>query len=775
MNDFYFKTILVSLTFLLAQLGISQPIILWDKTYGGTNYEELHAIFPTNDDGFILAGSTFEEAGDEDVSGLNQGDWDFWVVKVDKNGDLEWENRIGGDGEDRLWAVIQTQDNGYLLGGGSRSNMGGDKTEDAIGGMDYWIVKLDENGQQLWDKTLGGTREDRLRGGVLEAIDGGFLLAGFSDSNQGGDKSEDSFGEADYWVIKTDDMGNLLWDKTYGGEAREQMFALTKTNDAYIMGGDSQSNIGAIKDENLVGVTDWWIIKLDVAGNLVEQKTIGGVLEDVMLDILPTSDSGYIACGKSLSPAGIGKQDTLWGKDDFWLVKLDENLNIEWDKTYGGVDTDIAYDVRETARGSFVVAGVSESNISGNRTDELANCKDYWIVGFDVNGQKLWDRGYGGDDCDALADFDLALDGSFLLAGHSSSDAAFDKSQDSKGFNDYWIIKTACGEPENLVSDTTFCSTSTFTITAHLADCDSCTFVWDDGTLGATRVVMPNDGDSYKVTVTDDFGCILKDSIQLEVLPTPTGTALEVVYPNCYGDNNGNILVGEMESGTPPFIYALNEGSFQSAPLFDGLTAGNYDILIEDVNGCVLDTFVYLEQPNQLIVELGDDIILELGDSIQLQALTNQEVEIVSWNQPDLLSCPDCLIPYTRPLETAVFSVRVTNENGCIARDNIQVVVKKDRALYAPNIFSPDADGNNDYFMLMPGAAVTRINTLRIFDQWGELVYQADDIIPGQLPLGWDGRVNDRPLDPDVFVWFAEVVYFDSWVEMIRGDLTLVR
>lgn len=775
MIKIYFNACLIFLFFILPQFGIGQPIILWDKTYGGTNYEELHATLPTHDDGFILAGSTFGETEAGDISGLSQGDWDFWVVKVDKNGDMEWEKRLGGDEEDRLWAVIQTEDNGYLLGGGSRSNISGDKTEANRGDMDYWIVKLDVNGAKQWDKTIGGPGEDRLRGGILEAIDGGYLLAGFSASDQGADKSDNGFGEADYWIVKTDAMGNPEWDKTYGGEANEQMFALTKTTDAYVMGGDSQSNVGLIKDEGLVGVTDWWIIKLDIQGNLLEQKTVGGTMEDVMLDVSPTMDGGFIACGKSLSPSGIGKQDTLRGKDDFWIVKIDANLNKEWDVTYGGVESDIAYDIRETANGTYMVAGVSESNISGNRTDELANCKDYWIVGFDETGHKLWDRGYGGDDCDALADFDLAADGSILLAGHSSSNAAFDKSQDRIGLNDFWIIKTACGEPENLVSDTTFCFTPVFTITAKLADCQSCTFIWDDGTTGASRVVMPNDGDAFKVTVIDDYGCILKDSIQLEVLPLPTGTELEVVNPNCYGNKNGNILIGEMQGGTAPFSYALNDGTFSSNPIFTGLTAGNYDIIIEDANGCLLDTFVYLEQPNELLVELGDDILIELGDSVQLQALTNQEVETINWNQPDLLSCSDCFTPYTRPLETAVFSVRVVNENGCIAKDNIQVAVQKERALYIPNIFSPDNDGRNDYFMLMPGASVTRINTFQIFNKWGDLVYQADDIVPEQLPLGWDGRVNDRLLNPGVFVWFAEVVYFDNWVELIKGDLTLVR
>lgn len=775
MNNFFWNTLILAFLTSLPFYSTAQPRPRWDRTFGGADFEELHAVTPTPDGGFILGGSTLSGvSGDLNTPSL--GGWDYWVVKVDEDGNKEWDKRFGGAAEDRMWAVLYTSDGGYLLAGGSRSNMSADKSEDAIGEMDYWVIKLDNQGNKLWDKTIGGSGEDRLRAGILEAPDGGYIMAGFSNSPADGDKTEPSKGKADFWIVKIDVNGQTVeWDRTYGGIEQEQLFAFAATNDGYIMGGDSQSGIGADKTETLRGVTDWWILKIDLNGSLLWEKTLGGNLEDVMLDIQPTMDGGYIAAGKSLSPPSAEKTAAGFGLDDFWIVKMDSDGNPVWDATYGGNDTDIAHDIRQTIRGTYVVAGVSHSNVSGNRTDVLDRCKDYWMIGIDKDGTKMWDIGFGGDECDALADFDIATDGTYFIAGHSGSDAAFDKSEDSRGFNDFWVLKTDCVDPPDLLNDTTICTADLLMLDARVSPCDSCIYLWNDGSREETRVIYPEDGQVFKVTVTDDFGCVVEDSMQATILPNPIAAAFDLEMPNCYGDENGSIFIEDVISGTPPFTYSFNGNDFDLDNLFTELAPGNYDFTILDANGCTMDTTVYLEQPNQLMVDLGDEIIIELGDSVQLQAFVNQDISSLSWNDPALLSCSDCLTPYTRPSETVTFAIRVTNENGCQEGDNVRVVVQKHRALYAPNVFAPDGDENNDYFMVFPGKGVSRINTFRVFDRWGEIVYQVDDILPNQLPLGWDGRLDDRLLKPGVYGWFAEVVYFDDWVEMLKGSVTLVR
>ena len=778
MNNCYQNILILLLIFFtcLPFYNTAQPKPRWDRTFGGADYEELHAVTPTLDGGFVLGGSTLS-GNSGDLTTPSLGHWDYWVVKVDEDGNKEWDKRFGGEAEDRMWAVLYTSDGGYLLAGGSRSNRSIDKSEDAIGEMDYWIIKLDAQGNKEWDKTIGGSGEDRLRAGILETTDGGYIMAGFSNSPISGDKTEPSKGKTDYWVVKINGTGFVEWDRTYGGEEEEQLFSFTATTDGYIMGGDSRSGIGGDKTDSLRGITDWWILKIDLNGNILWQRTFGGIFEDVMLDIQSTMDGGYIAAGKSLSPPSLGSDKTglLHGLDDFWVIKLDSIGNKTWDATYGGNDTDIAHDIRQTIRGTYVVAGVSHSNVSGNRSDVLDRCKDYWMLGIDQNGKKVWDIGFGGDGCDALADFDIATDGTYFIAGHSSSNAAFDKSEDSYGFNDFWVLRTDCIDPPNLLNDTSICTANLLTLDARVAPCDSCLYTWNDGNTDEVRNVYPNDGDIFKVTVIDDFGCRVEDSMQATILPNPISASIDAKPPTCYGDENGVIFIEEVIGGIPPYHYSFNGSDFETANLFTELASGNYDFIIQDGNGCLTDTTVYLEQPNQLMVDLGEDIIIDLGDSVQLQAFVNQDITSISWNDPSLLSCSDCLTPHTRPSETVTFAIRVINEKGCIESDNVQVAVLKNRALYAPNIFAPDGDEHNDYFMIFPGNGVTRINTFRIFDRWGEMVYRVDDVLPKQLPYGWDGKLNNKPLKPGVYGWFAEVVYFDDWVELIKGSVTLVR
>src|SRR5688572_19380298 len=212
------------------------PAKLWDKTLGGSGAESLSMVRQTPDGGFILGGhSNSGISGDK--SQASPGGNDYWVVKVDASGNKTWDKTFGGSGEESFRTLQPTADGGYIIGGYSNSALSGDKSQASKGGFDYWVIKLDASGNKTWDKTFGGSAEEKLFS-VQQTADGGYILGGTSASGLNGDKSQASQGGNDYWVVKLDASGNKIWDKTFGGSTAEDLYNLQQTADGgYILGG----------------------------------------------------------------------------------------------------------------------------------------------------------------------------------------------------------------------------------------------------------------------------------------------------------------------------------------------------------------------------------------------------------------------------------------------------------------------------------------------------------------------------------------------------------
>src|SRR4051812_16362225 len=210
---------LVGLVTLLAsnisEAAESPPRIQWQKTFGGTNNEWLNVMVPTSDGGFILGGSS-DSAASGNKTSTGYGGADFWIVKVDADGTKLWENTFGGLSDDILNSVEQTTDGGLILGGSSSSAVTGNKLAPHWGGVDYWVIKLDFNGQKRWDKSFGGSGDDQLYS-VHQLPDGGYLLSGSSEFGVSGNKTNAGFGSLDLWVVKLDVDGNKVWEKSFGG------------------------------------------------------------------------------------------------------------------------------------------------------------------------------------------------------------------------------------------------------------------------------------------------------------------------------------------------------------------------------------------------------------------------------------------------------------------------------------------------------------------------------------------------------------------------------
>ena len=245
--------LLITLQCLVSAALPAQPSKQWDYRFGGTDVDVLYTLRQTADDGYILGGYSLSGIGG-DKTEESRGGIDYWVVKIDASGVKEWDKRFGGTGRETLYSLQQTADGGYILGGGSSSGIGGDKTEESRGGTsDYWVVKIDANGAKQWDKRLGGTSFDELRS-LQQTADGGYILGGISDSPIGGDKTEESRGSSDYWVVKIDATGVKQWDKRFGGTNWDGLISRQQTTDGgYILGGGSSSGIGGDKTEESRG------------------------------------------------------------------------------------------------------------------------------------------------------------------------------------------------------------------------------------------------------------------------------------------------------------------------------------------------------------------------------------------------------------------------------------------------------------------------------------------------------------------------------------------
>ncbi len=415
--------------FLLSSAFAQAPIIEWQKCIGGTDWDFGRSIQQTTDGGYIIAGSTRSNNGD--VTGNHGFNGDYWVVKLDGSGNLQWQKCFGGSSGDYANSIQQTTDGGYIVAGACYSN-DGDITG-YHGNGDYWVVKLDDSGNIQWQESLGGTSGDDANS-IQQTADGGYIVAGQSFSNDG--DVTGNHGDWDYWIVKLNGSGNLQWQKSLGGSNDDYANSIQQTADGgYIVAGVVWSTDGDVTGNH--GLQDYWVVKLDNNGNTEWQKTLGGSYLDVAQSIQQTTDGGYIVAGNSGSTDGdvTGNHDF----QDYWVVKLDSSGNIQWQKSLGGFEYDWAHSIQQTADGGYIVAGHSWS-INGDVTDNH-NGGDYWVVKLDGSGNIEWQKAIGGIGEDYPQSIRQTADGGYIVAGYSDSNDG--DVTGNHGFYDYWIVKLA--------------------------------------------------------------------------------------------------------------------------------------------------------------------------------------------------------------------------------------------------------------------------------------------------------------------------------------------
>jgi len=642
--------------------ALAQPVAQWDRSYGGNLWEECFTAKQTQDGGFLLGGLTtstpsgqVSEATFDTFLGNSTGD--YWVVKTDEDGAVEWDRRYGSDSQDRLWAVQQTADGGYILGGTSRSTTNMIKSDSLRGEMDYWVIKVDALGNPEWDQTYGGDSLDQLAD-VIELSGGGYAIIGSSYSDSIYDKSQDSRGFQDAWIIRTDGQGEMLWDQTIGGDGEDQVNVIQEAADGHLLiGGSTASDISGEIIAPSQGGKDFWFMKLDVqTGDILWQWRYGGDNEDEIISFDQTADGGYILSGGSRSDATGDKTDMARGVVDFWVVKVDAAGGIEWDRTFGGPLLENCYSVKQNSIGYYLLGGFSMSNAGGDKTEDSQGAFDFWLLYLDQDGNKIWDKTLGGSSNDVMQNVFQTNDGGYLMAGHSMSLPSGDKQSDNQGLNDFWVIKTRCDLSVDL-RDTVICPGDTITLSAYDPTCLDCRYIWSDGSQDSIRRVMPTQETSYAVTLVDGVGCSRSDAIRVEIYQPPQVNL---------GDDRGacpNVPVA-LDAGFPSFDHEWSTGEVVQGIL--AFTEGSYTVTVTDDRGCTgtdeIEIFYYTAPE----VELGVDVRICANDPITFDA-TTANISDYEWSSGETT-------PEITTNLVGNYIVTITDANSCTDSDTIAVL-----------------------------------------------------------------------------------------------------
>ena len=408
----------------------------WIKNFGGSGSDKAQAIITTSDGGLAVLG--YSNSTDGQLSNKSLAVNDYWLLKFDADGELQWHRTYGGSKDDRGQALIQTADGGFALAGYAMSSDGDGSNNEGF--HDHWIVKLDAGGTIEWERSYGFAGHDHAYD-LIQTPDGGYFFTGFLDivasgglGGSGKISGLTAHGVGEFWGTKIDAQGNLEWRKFFGGTNNDRAYGLVQSFDGgYIMAGFSESDDTDIS--NTKGSYDFWLVKVNNTGGLVWERSFGGSGIDVAYDIERTEDNAYVIAGHTFST----DQDITenHGQSDAWLIKINEAGELIWERTYGGSGFDSANSVKQTADGGFLIAGNSRS--SDQDLNENSGENDMWVIKTDSNGNLLWQNTQGGSGIDFGFDATEHGENGVILAGQSGSPEF--NSENHQGGSDLVVIR----------------------------------------------------------------------------------------------------------------------------------------------------------------------------------------------------------------------------------------------------------------------------------------------------------------------------------------------
>ncbi|MEY2997011.1 MAG: hypothetical protein RIQ82_390 [Bacteroidota bacterium] len=393
--------------------------LAWVETFGGSGIDQATAVVTTEDGAYMVVGSTYSNDGH--FAGLKSTtDADYFLMRVRPDGGVDWTKVYGGDDDELATGITKTSDGGYVLVGYSRSD---NCFTGSNGGFhDYYILKVDTQGNEIWCQNFGYPGSDQAQN-IIETREGDLMVTGFFDvsasGGQGNDDRENSgtlHGVGEYWGIKLDADGQFFWKRYFGGSNNDRSYNVMQTNDGgFVLIGSSESDDFDITDSK--GSYDYWAVKLSAEGDLEWTRSFGGSEIDIAYDIATTLDGNFLIVGDARS----NDQDvsTNFGNADIWLVAIDPQGNLIWEKSLGGSMFDSAKDLLPMNDNLYCVTGSSRSNDVDVTTNNGEN--DAWTVVVDAQGTIIFEVAIGGSSLDFSEGAAQGVDGALLIVGNTES------------------------------------------------------------------------------------------------------------------------------------------------------------------------------------------------------------------------------------------------------------------------------------------------------------------------------------------------------------------
>lgn len=615
-----------------------------------------------------------------------------------------WSGTYGGSGVDIPFTIKLTSDNGTIAAGYTDSKDGDVAAHPNREYWDLWISKLDRCGNLQWERSFGGTGYESARD-IVQTADGGYLIAGETNSTDG-DVMAGYGGTKDIWILKLSGSGTLQWQKRYGGTGLDiaNHIHLLPDGSFYILASSSSNDGNISGNHGTAGYTDAVLMKLDASGNLLWSRCYGGSKNDELLDMQVVDGSLYL-CGYANSTDGdIPPSQKNY---DVWVLALDANGNKMYSKVYGGAQNDVAYAMCSGKDGSFTLAGYTTSNdgdVSGAHGGQ-----DYWIINITRTGKLNWQRDAGGSEADYASSVFADEQGGYFVGGISYSSNG--DISTPLGLGDYWVIR--------------------------LNDKGAITWKHNYGGSG-----------------NDNLRFMLQQASKKEYY-----------------------LCGDTDSGDGDFLTNKGETDFGIIKL------KQLDTLLLDSSVCTLSGFN--PPPDTLYDVCGNDsaivtykgVLLKgpfdhiknidtifSGGSLQLPSAHQGHI---TWNAHPTLSCTDCPHPVATPTTTTVYTATSALDD-CRQTGTFTVVVLDDAVVNIPTAFTPNGDGLNDYYGAL--GKVPDYYSMQIFNRNGEMVYKSD-----ATNKRWNGTYQGVAQPSGVYIYWIQYRNRKDQVIRQKGTLVLIR
>ncbi|WP_241280106.1 T9SS type A sorting domain-containing protein [Chryseobacterium cucumeris] len=410
----------------ILSLSAQERDVVWHKDIKSSTQDFLSQVTTTIDQQYLITGSSIQSdpSTGSGLAGQKQNNgYDFHLVKLNQQGEEVWEKYFSGQNHDYLSATVTTQDGGFLLAGTSYSGKGLDKKDNSKGGSDIWLIRINEFGDELWQKTLGSSSDEEARA-VIQTTDLGFFVAGSFVSTQ--DSKMKGYGSKDVFITKLDKDGKELSQLILGGKGLDEVQKMIPTRDGgALLGAYSRSNVGGTKNTENYGEGDFWAIKIDRNLKIEWEKNLGGKADDHLRTLAVTS-SGYLIGGESRSDRSGNKTVGTEKGTDLWLISLNERGEEIWQKSYSFGNRDVLmgmnvlHSADDKSTKGILLGGYTQAEGRIEQDDET-----FWLLYTDQQGNESWRKYIKGESRqkeERLSDLKLDRDGSIVLAGTSAEE-----------------------------------------------------------------------------------------------------------------------------------------------------------------------------------------------------------------------------------------------------------------------------------------------------------------------------------------------------------------